>query len=115
MKYGAQPRYPVGAVAAGARSLLGRSLGRYGEAPPGMGHLEDQGLAADRTVARDFDLGITGPPLSISMDFIASGLVELIGGLASAALLAAYRWWAPILLGGAWLSTHWLLRESAVW
>src|SRR5438132_12793734 len=37
MKYGAQPRYPVGAVAAGARSLLGRSLGRYGEAPPGGG------------------------------------------------------------------------------
>src|SRR4029079_641300 len=52
---------------------------------------------------------------SISMDFIAGGLVELIGGLASAAVLAAYAWWAPILLGGAWLSTHWLLRESAIW
>ena len=46
---------------------------------------------------------------------IASGLVELIGGLASAAVLAAYAWWAPILLGGAWLATHWLLRESAIW
>jgi ATP-binding cassette, subfamily B, bacterial len=30
-------------------------------------------------------------------------------------LLFAYAWWAPILLGGAWLVTHWLLRESAVW
>jgi ABC-type multidrug transport system fused ATPase/permease subunit len=83
--------------------------------PPGMGHLEDPGLTADLTMARDFDLGISGPPLSISMDFIASGLVELLGGLASVALLAAYAWWAPLLLGGAWLATHWLLRESAVW
>src|ERR671933_1856997 len=49
------------------------------------------------------------------MDFIASGLVELIAGLASALVLAAYAWWAPLLLGGAWLATHWLLRESAVW
>jgi ATP-binding cassette, subfamily B, bacterial len=83
--------------------------------PPGMGHLEDPGLASDLTVARDFDLGMTGPPLSISMDFIAGGLVELIGGLASAAVLAAYAWWAPLVLGGAWLATHVLLRESAVW
>src|SRR3954470_8753594 len=83
--------------------------------PPGMGHLENPELTGDLTVARDFDLGMTGPPLSISMDFIAGGLVELIGGLASAVVLAAYVWWAPLLLGGAWLSTHWLLRESAVW
>ena len=83
--------------------------------PPGMGHLEDPTLADDLTVARDFDLGITGPPLSLSMDFIAAGLVEMIGGLASAAVLAGYRWWAPLVLAGAWLATHWLLRESAVW
>jgi ABC-type multidrug transport system fused ATPase/permease subunit len=83
--------------------------------PPGMGHLEDPKLTSDLTVARDFDLGMTGPPLSISMDFIASGLVELLGGLSCAVLLAAYAWWAPLLLAGAWLSTHWLLRESAVW
>jgi len=43
--------------------------------PPGMGHLEDPKLTNDLTVARDFDLGMTGPPLSISMDFIASGMV----------------------------------------
>ena len=41
--------------------------------PPGMGHLEDPTLTSDLTVARDFDLGMTGPPLSISMDFIAGG------------------------------------------
>jgi len=83
--------------------------------PPGMAHLEDPNLATDLTVARDFDLGMTGPPLSISMDFIAGGLVQMIGGLACAAVLFAYAWWAPLLLGGAWLATHWLLRESAVW
>ena len=58
---------------------------------------------------------MTGPPLSISMDFIAGGLVELIGGVASRGVLFAFAWWAPLVLAGAWLATHWLLRESAVW
>jgi ABC-type multidrug transport system fused ATPase/permease subunit len=49
------------------------------------------------------------------MDFIAGGLIDLIGGLACGVVLFAYTWWAPLLLGGAWLATHWLLRESAVW
>ena len=83
--------------------------------PPGMGHLEDPTLTSDLTVARDFDLGMTGPPLSISMDFIATGIVEMIGGVASAVILATFVWWAPIVLAGAWLATHWLLRESAIW
>src|SRR4051794_26872151 len=83
--------------------------------PPGMGHLEDPKLTNDLTVARDFDLGMTGPPLAISMDFIANGLVEMIGGLAFAVVLAGYRWWAALVLAGAWLATHWLLRESSVW
>jgi ATP-binding cassette subfamily B protein len=83
--------------------------------PQGMGHLEDPRLTNDLTMARDFDLGMMGPPLSLSMDFIAGGLVELIAGLAAAVVLAAYAWWAPLILAGAWLSTHWLLRESAVW
>ena len=83
--------------------------------PPGMGHLEDPRLIADLTVARDFDLGMTGPPLSYSLDFIAGGLVEMIGGLFAATVLFAYAWWAPIVLAGAWLATHWLLRESAIW
>jgi ABC-type multidrug transport system fused ATPase/permease subunit len=83
--------------------------------PAGIGHLEDPTLTADLTLARDFDLGMTGPPLSISMDFIANGLVEMVGGLASALILFGYSWWAPLLLAGAWLATHWLLRESGVW
>ena len=83
--------------------------------PPGMGHLEDSRLTGDLTVARDFDLGMTGPPLSYGLDFIAGGLVEMLGGVSAAAVLFAYAWWAPIVLGGAWLATHWLLRESAIW
>jgi len=83
--------------------------------PPGMGHLEDPELTNDLTVAREFDFGMTGPPMHLNMDFIAGSLVEMVGGLASALVLFAYAWWAPLVLGGAWLSTHWLLRESAVW
>ena len=30
-------------------------------------------------------------------------------------MLFGYAWWAPLVLAGAWLATHWLLRESAVW
>jgi ATP-binding cassette subfamily B protein len=83
--------------------------------PPGIGHLETPSLTSDLTMARDFDLGITGPPLAISMGFIASGLTEMVGGFASAAVLVAYHWWAPIVIVVAWLATHWLLRESAIW
>lgn len=83
--------------------------------PPGMGHLENPKLTADLTMARDFDLGITGPPLYIAMDFIAGGMVEMVGGIASALVLAAYAWWAPVLLAGGWMATHYLLRESAIW
>src|SRR5262245_35499582 len=70
--------------------------------PPGIGHLEDPKLTADLTVARDFDLGMTGPPLSVSVDFIAGGLVELIAGLACTVLLFGLSWWAPFVLAGAW-------------
>ena len=84
-------------------------------APPGIGHLEDPKLTSDLTTARDFDLGMTAPPLSISMDFLAAGLVETVSGLTCMLILASYSWWATLLVGGAWLTTHWWLRESAVW
>ena len=92
--------------------------GRLTEAcvrPPGMGHLDDATLTGDLTAAREFDLGMTGPPLSISMEFIANGMVEMVGGFACAVILARYAWWAAAALMGAWLATHWLLRESAIW
>ncbi len=84
-------------------------------APTGIGHLEDPSLTTDLSMARDFDLGIAGPPLSVSMDFIASGLVEFIGGVAATVVVAFFSPLAALLLAGSWLATHWLLRESAVW
>jgi len=83
--------------------------------PPGIGHLEDPTLTSDLTTAREFDLGMTGPPMFMNVGFIAGGLVELVGGAASAVVLLAFSWWASLLLAGAWGSTHWLLRESSVW
>jgi len=58
---------------------------------------------------------MTGPPLSMSLDFIAAGLASFLGGLISALVLAGFTWWAPLLLAGTWLATHWFLRESSVW
>ncbi len=83
--------------------------------PPGMGHLEDPELASDLTVAREFDAGMTGPPMFINMDFIAGGLVTSVTGIACAIVLFGFTWWAPLLLIAAWGLTHYLLRESAVW
>jgi ATP-binding cassette, subfamily B, bacterial len=117
----------VGQVLVPVHSAVGANLGDRTAAwlydrltaacvrPPGMGHLEDPKLTADLTAARDFDLGMSGPPLNVSLDFIAGGLVEMCGGLASAIVLFRFSWWPPLLLAGAWLTTHYLLRESAVW
>ncbi len=83
--------------------------------PPGMAHLERPELTNDLTMARDFDLGIMGPPLDISMDFIGSGLVQMVAGLASALVLFGFAPWAPPVLIVGWMATHWMLRETAVW
>src|SRR4051794_17606424 len=83
--------------------------------PEGVGHLERGDLTNDLTTARDFDLGWTGPPMFMNMDFIAQGLTMLLGGIASALVLLGFTWWAPLLLLASWGSTHWLLRESGVW
>ncbi len=83
--------------------------------PDGIGHLERPDLINDLNTARDFDLGIQGPPLHVGMDFIAGGLAQLLGGIAAALVLFAFAWWAPPLLLLAWGCTHWLLRESGVW
>ena len=83
--------------------------------PEGIAHLERGDLMDDLTVARDFDLGIAGPPLFVSMGFIAAGLQQIAMGLAAAVVLFGFTWWAPLVLLAAWGSTHWLLRESGVW
>jgi ATP-binding cassette, subfamily B, bacterial len=83
--------------------------------PPGVGHLEDPDLAEDLTTAREFDRGMTGPPMYLNVDFIATSLVSALTGIASAVVLVGFTWWAPLVLVAAWGSTHWLLRESGVW
>jgi ATP-binding cassette subfamily B protein len=96
-------------------SVLNERLMTITLGPDGIGHLERGDLTNDLNTARDFDLGWTGPPMYLNMDFIAQGLVMLLGGIASALVLIGFEWWAAPLLLAAWGSTHWLLRESGVW
>ena len=87
----------LGPLHAQAGAILGDDLSahlndrllRSAVAPEGMGHLERPDLTDDLTLARDFDLGISGPPMATSMGFIASGLVEIAVGVASALVLVA--------------------------
>ncbi|MFC9285747.1 ABC transporter ATP-binding protein [Streptomyces sp. NPDC057052] len=83
--------------------------------PGGLAHLEDRALVDRLTDARDFDQGVAGPPLNISVGIVAGGLVQTAVGIGQVAVLGGYTWWAPPLIGAAWLSTHWLLRESSFW
>ena len=83
--------------------------------PAGVAHLEEPELADDFALARDFDLGITAPPVRVCLPFVANGLVEAGSGTASALVLFWYQWWAPLVLVAGWLATHRLLRESTVW
>ena len=96
-------------------ALLNERLIRACVEPPGIGHLEDPDLTDDLTTAREFDRGMTGPPMYLNVDFIASSLVNVVSGVASAIVLMGFTWWAPLALAVAWGSTHWLLRESGVW
>jgi ATP-binding cassette, subfamily B, bacterial len=112
-----QPLHQVVSSNLGSRTAahLYDRLMRVGVTPDGIGHLERPELTNDLTMARDFDLGMMGPPLAISMDFIASGLVDVVVGVAAAMLLFGFHLWVPVVLIVAWGSTHWLLRESGVW
>jgi len=92
-----------------------RELTRISMAPVGIAHLEHPELKSDLTIAQDFDRGISGPPLYISMGFIGGGLGVMLGGIIAALLLFAFAWWAPFLLAGGWLGTQYMLRESGVW
>jgi ABC-type transport system involved in cytochrome bd biosynthesis fused ATPase/permease subunit len=83
--------------------------------PPGLAHLEQPDLADELASARDFDMGLTGPNMTVSMPNIGGGFAMFAGGVAQALLLFGYRWWAPLLIGGAWGSTHHFLKSGAIW
>ncbi len=83
--------------------------------PAGIAHLERPEINDRLAQARDFDLGITGPPLRASLPRIADGFVEIGGGFGLCALLFGYRWWAPFVAGFGWLWSHRLLAKSSTW
>jgi len=83
--------------------------------PPGLAHLERPDLADELSRARTFDLGQSSPPLSVSIPHFGSGFADTIGGVAQALVLSRYAWWAPLVVGGTWILTHVLLRDSSSW
>ena len=56
--------------------------------PRGIGHLEDPSLATDMTVAREFDRGMTGPPLSVATSARGGGTSPIATPSAQALLKA---------------------------
>ena len=83
--------------------------------PPGMGHLESNELAEDLSMARDFDLGMNGPPWSSRWTSSRAAWCCCVTGVLVGAVLVGFAWWAPLVLLAAWGATHRLLRESGVW
>ena len=106
----------LGAVVGDRTSgYLQRALTAACSNPAGIAHLERPGLVSELVAARDFDLGIMGPPISVSMGFVGAGLVELLSGGAQAVALATVTWWGAIVVAAAWIATHRLLRSSSFW
>ncbi|WP_202918693.1 ABC transporter ATP-binding protein [Saccharothrix deserti] len=83
--------------------------------PGGLAQLEDPRLVDDLTAGRDAELGLSGPPMPLALGFTAASLIDFFAGLALTAVLAFYHWWAALLVGVAWMSTHLLLRTATVW
>ncbi|HEX4216248.1 MAG TPA: ABC transporter ATP-binding protein [Candidatus Dormibacteraeota bacterium] len=92
------------------RRLLGAAT-----TPAGLAHLERPELADAMARAREFDLGVSAPTLNQSMGEIGSGFAQIAAGIAQAAVLGRYSWWAALILLVAWASTHVILRDSYSW
>jgi ABC-type multidrug transport system fused ATPase/permease subunit len=105
----------AGALGARASTWLLDTLVRACTTPAGLLHLERADLGAELSKARQFDAGTSGPSTEVAMPHISDGFAETLGGIAQAVILGFYRWWAPLLVAGAWASTHVLLRDSSVW
>jgi ABC-type bacteriocin/lantibiotic exporter with double-glycine peptidase domain len=105
----------AGALGARASQWLRGSLVRACVTPSGLLHLERPDLGTELAKAREFDIGMNAPSTEVAMPHITDGFAETLGGVAQAVVLGFYRWWAPVLVGGAWLATHVLLRDSSVW
>jgi ATP-binding cassette, subfamily B, bacterial len=79
--------------------------------PPTIAHLEDPGLADELAQAR----AVATEPVQITqvigmLSSIASSRLTIIG---SVLMLAEWRWWAPVVIGGAWIfSNTWHRKET---
>ena len=94
---------------------LNEALIRACVQPPGIGHLEDPDLADDLTTAREFDRGMTGPPMYFNVDFLATSLVAAVSGVASAVVLIGFAWWAAVGSGcGVGIDTLAAARERGL-
>jgi ATP-binding cassette, subfamily B, bacterial len=95
--------------------VLGRRLeGRMRErvmkavlAPPGVAHLERPEVQDRISVAQEVGIGEVRPRRTVLA--VVGKYSQQLQGLVSAALLFPFAWWAPLVVGGAWL----LLRR--VW
>lgn len=83
--------------------------------PRGVAHLENANITDRLVRARDFDLALSGPPTSIGVELIGSGLARIATGLGMLSILFSYAWWAPIILLAGWGATHRILHRTAVW
>jgi ABC-type multidrug transport system fused ATPase/permease subunit len=90
--------------------------------PLGMAHLEDPRLTSDLTVAREFDLGMTGPPLSLSLGLVAGGTIDQFVRRRKRLHELQYRAtrlrerplvWSMLLVIGANLVVFWSLASAA--
>jgi ATP-binding cassette subfamily B protein len=104
-----------GSLGARASEWCHRQLLQACLAPQSVSHLEQPGLMADLSAARDFDLGIAGAPLAVSLPRVSARLVAIGTGLLHAPLLLAVGWYAPLILIPAWLLTSVMLGVSSRW
>lgn len=83
--------------------------------PTGVSHLENAELADDLDIVREFDYGVTGLPMYMSVEFITAALTPFLAGVVAAVALLWYEPWVAIALVLGWSFTHFALRRSAAW
>ncbi|WP_112238871.1 ABC transporter ATP-binding protein [Kribbella monticola] len=84
--------------------------------PDGIAPLERSEVLDDLSLAREFDLGMTGPTLADCMPAIGNSFVLIgSGALAAIGIAHGFSWWIGIVVAAAWLSPHVLMRSGAAW
>src|SRR3989442_1537320 len=92
-------------------------MGRRGDRDPVIERLRarNEWKFAGVLLQADRALAVAWWTLLVLRGLLPALFAIAMGGLVGAVVLAAYTWGAPLLPAGAWLATHWLLRESGVW